>query len=305
MQKKTEEKELLIDYFERKSEELSKMDKELKKLSAEYRNAYDKQLKEEIHSQKSKMDKEKWLVKDYISKNSQEFILLKNDFDDLFQIFLDDEFLKPILTQKMWLTEFKRLDEKEAQKKLQEIKERRKEVKDVEDFLKKWHGQIDAKSLTATWKIFEGEIEGKLDKDEVLGMLPRLDQKYRRKGWLIIINEPFIHAQIKKFIEKLKKLDGEEKLAKLRSDKSKGKGTTLEYKELTNYKKAKKERVVFENKVINLLLINPSIAKNLRKTTGFGRNPNKLLTDLLRNIPIDEINEKEWKEKMKKRLKKI
>jgi len=54
-----------------------------------------------------------------------------------------------------------------------------------------------------------------------------------------------------------------------------------------------------------LLLINPSVAKNLRKTTGFGRNPNKLLIDLLRNIPIDEINEKEWKEKMKKRLKKI
>ena len=300
---KKESNPLLIDYLQSQAEELRKTEDELKKLNEIYRKSYDKQLREEIKHQTTKLRKKRFEVKEHISKNIEEFRLLRSNFVDLFNVFLEDERLRPIILQKIWLTDFKLLDEEKGQKELQQIRERRKELKEAEDFLGKWHGEIDAKSLKATWKVFDAEIEGKLHKEELLQKLPDIDKRYVKKGWLIMINEPFVYKQLRKFSEWLKKLYGDEKLAKAKYEKSIGKGTRTEYETVKEYKRIIKERKNAENKCINMLLANPQVARKLKSSVGVMRFHDKTITNLLKDLKITPINEKEWKEEMQKRLK--
>jgi hypothetical protein len=203
----------------------------------------------------------------------------------------------------LWLTDFKGLKKEEAEKELKSVKAKRRELKDVSEFLKKWVGRVDSKALRATWKVLDGEFVSDMDKDEALEKLKRIDIKYRRKGWIIILNEPFISMALQKFCRKLDEIKSKEFDARRDVERSKGKGTTAEYSAMKVLQAVEQKKKSMENKCVNLVLANPEFARKLKKmSTGpVVQKSMRAIISLFRDIDV-RFDQKEWKAEMKKKI---
>ncbi|MFH2105640.1 MAG: hypothetical protein ABII22_00120 [Candidatus Micrarchaeota archaeon] len=296
-------RELLIDALEMGSAELKELEEALHKMNAMYRDFYDKQLREEIKAQSEMVKNKKLEIGNRISRNMEELRFLKSDFKDLFNVFFEDKQLHSILLHKMWLTEFRPLKKEDAEKELKSIRAKRHELREASGFLKKWVGRIDSKSLRATWKVLDGEFTSDMDKDEALDKLKRIDAKYRRKGWLVMLNEPFINMALQKFCKKLDQINSKEFDARKDFEKSKGKGTTTEYNAMKVLHAIAQKKKSMENKCINLVLANPEFARKLKKmSTGpVVQKGMRGIISLFRDIDV-RFDQKEWKAEMKKRI---
>lgn len=299
---------MLVDYLEEASADLRELDSKLVKLSHQYKQFYYAELREEMNGIKKKIHKKKQEIIDNIYKNSQEFFLIKKHFPQFFQLLKEDEQLAKIFEQVSWLSDFKILDSKQASSIITEIKKQRAIIREIKDFLKKWTGKIDSRSLIATWDILKGELTGELEKDEVLQVLNRKNKELRRKGWLVMLNEPFIFKQLAKIFEKLKKLRNEVIEKKTEVEKSKGKGTLAESAKLKELKKTESKKRKLERMCEHMLLVNHAFLIKIKsqkpsfRTNYKTENINNVVLSIINNLNVKTIDEKKWLAEMKNKL---
>ncbi len=292
---------MLIDYLETSSEELHILEERIQKLDEEYRKCFDKQIRQEMDSIRKEIRHKKTEVYERIIKDVQEIYLLKKHFPQLLDVFLEDKQIGMILHRKSWLFEFRNI--KATDKELTEIKKKRKELSDARDFLKKWVGKIDSKSLTATWPMLKGKIKDENDKDEVMTVILEEEESLKRQGWLVMLHEPHIIKPLKKIIEKLKKASEDAAQKSVDLGKSKGNGTTAEYNATKALREAQKKKRIAEKECRHLLYANPEFLMKLKTETKW----NKMKVDIFANNFIKKIEylpikEDVWLREMKKKI---
>lgn len=292
---------MLIDYLEEAAALLSEKKESYHKLNRQYKKFYSKDLREEMEILKAEINKKNREVNEKLYDNLHELESIKNYFSDLYNVFLDDPNIGSLIKKKTWLLERKEEKKQKAEVKINEIKEKRAQLRDAASFIKKWPREtIDAKSLTATWSALKNKIKGEMDKEDVLLKIKDLDKLLKREGWLILINESMVDQPLNSFSEKIKELKYDE-LEKSRGiEKAKGKGSVKEYAALKEYRTAQKKTKRMERIIRHLLLASSSFLEKLKKRKK-GKIPNDIEA-IAGSIKIKKINEKVWLKEMRKKL---
>lgn len=293
---------LLIDFLENAAEYLKEHTQKRRKLEAQYRKIYDRDIKREISIIAGEIKKKKSEVTNEILLNLDEFRYLNKYFPELLSTFMEDEFIGPILKKKRWLLDYKPLPPQEAAMRLQEIKAMRTQLHDAKKFLNKWVGAVDARSFGATFPALKGRFKGKLDKEEVIQIIDEADKELRHSGWLFLITDSLIKIPLAKFTNRLLKLQYEEMAARMDLGKSKGKGTVAEANALRKYEKVRRNRIHYENVIIQLLLANPAYSRSLKKRNWLSREKKSVLEKIAQRVTPHKVKERTWLNQMNKKL---
>ncbi|MBN2477830.1 hypothetical protein JXB01_00905 [Candidatus Micrarchaeota archaeon] len=293
---------LLAEKLDEISERIRELKKQLEKTNKNYKKTMDRDYLDEANKIKKKINIKRKKAEEEIFENIEEFRLIKKHFPDFCGELSEDEYTGKIVKKLCWLAEFRELTSDEAIEKFNEIKIKRGEIKDLKDFLGKWSGEIDSKSLTATWEFLKGKINGKMEREEVLDIADRIDSQYKKEGWLVVCNPPYAKRYLKKFLEKCRiskeELDGAERNYK----KSIGRGTVAESEAKKEYLRAKRRMLARKRNAEKFLRINPSLLASLKKTSVLFREFTPYESKIIQNIPFRKINEQKWLEQMKELL---
>ncbi len=295
---------MLIEYLEQSAAELHTLEQRLLSMANQYRMFMDRDIRGQMEELKKEIRKNQAKILSKVYIHMQEFVLLKTHFPSFFQVLKEDPYLSRIINRIEWLFEFKKLDAASCQAELLKIKEERRQLREAKDFLKKWVGKIDKKSMEATWSILKGQIADKMDRDEALQVIKNKNKELRRKGWLLIINEPFIISVLNRLFEKLKKIREHEAETKLEIERLKGKNIYARSDAEKRLKLAIKERKKMERKCEHVLLANYDYLLKIKKQrpTWRDKNANIFMQNLIEKININPINEKAWIAEMNKKL---
>jgi len=294
---------MFVDYLEDEAEKLRKMSEKLHELSQQYRDFFDPQLREEMHVIKKKIRREQFIIRDEAFSNILELRLLKKYFPNFFEELKNDEFIGKTLSRMEWLLDFKEL--KNASKEFEKIKKSRKELKEAKKFVSKWVGKMDHSSIEATWKVLKGNIEDEMVKDDVLEIIDNLDLELKRKGWLVLMNEPLVYGRVSKFIEKIK-ISREDEFSKKHSlHQVQGLGTKNEYKAEKEYREAVKRKKYSDKRLEHFLQSNPSFLANIKKnkTTWRDKVTSNFMKNFSKKVSVKRLNEQVWVKEMKEKLK--
>ncbi|MDO8553636.1 MAG: hypothetical protein Q7S22_02420 [Candidatus Micrarchaeota archaeon] len=292
---------MLVDYLEKSSEELRMLEEKIQKLDEEYRKCFDKEIRQEMDGIKKEVRHKKTEVYEQLMKNIQEIYLLKKYYPALLDVFLEDTQIGMILRRKKWLFDFKILTA--TNKDLAEVKNKRKELSDARDFLKKWVGKIDSKSLVATWSMLKGKIKGENEKDEVLTIIQNEEDALKKRGWLIILHEPYIIKPLKKIMKKIKKTSEDVTQKSMDVEKSKGNGTVAEYNATKALREAQKKKKMVEKKCKHLLYANPEFLMKIKTETRWDKMKVDIFTNnFIKKIDYTPIKEELWLREMKKKI---
>jgi len=93
-------KGLLVDYLEEAAGELAEKKERLRELNRQYREIYDKQIKEEIEIVRREINKKRAEVVETIYENLDEMKHLKKYFPELVKVFEEDDSIGDILWKK-------------------------------------------------------------------------------------------------------------------------------------------------------------------------------------------------------------
>ncbi len=297
---------MFIEYLEKVTAELNWMENKLQVLEKEYRKGFDRQAREEINGIKKEIKTKKLEIGEKIYENLWEMRLIKKHFPALFTVYIEHETIGPVLKNKMWLIDFKGMPIKECEKKINEIKNKRKQLKESIKFLKGWVGSIDAKSMVATWNVFKDVLKekDKRDKDEVLALIKEMNKASLREGWLVMLNEPLILKPLYRFFTLLKKAYENEYEKKNAFEKSKGKGSISEYNTTKELREAQKKRMRIEKLCRHLLLANSHFLAKIKtnKPTWRNKSIDNFIKGFLNSIKIPNIDEKKWLNEIKSKL---
>lgn len=296
---------MIIDYLEDAAGNLRVLGNKLKELEAEYKKSFDRQAREEMARIRKEIAKKRHEMKMQVYLHLDELRLLKKHFPMLLEVLMEDENIGHVLKKKAWLLDFKVLQKKDCEKRLLEIRKKRKQLRETKDFLRNWVGRIDVKSIVATWPVLKDALnEGEVDKEDILTAVSDMDKKLKNEGWQLMLNDPFILKPLDRLLQMLKKAQGEEYDKRIAFDKAKGKGTTQEYntgKVLlgTRRKKAKIERMC-----MHLLLANSHFLNKIKKQdmTWCDKTTGLFMKKLLEKLNAPEIHEDRWVKEMKKKL---
>jgi len=294
---------LLIDYLEEAAGYLSKKTARLKELNRQYREVYDKQIREEMDRVRKEIGKKRAEIVEMFYENIDELRHLKKYYPDLLEVFMEDENLGKILRKKSFLFEnSKPLNEREALKKLNEVIVKRRKLRDAKKFLHKWSGSISGKQLGATYPTLKGKIKGSVDKYEAVEIIKDLNAELRKEGWMIIINSPLVLGEVNRFAGQKKMLEFQEVQAKKACDDAKGRGTATEYNAQKKLEGIRRKKHHIEKMMKHLLLTNTELLATLKKSRGWSRGRVDPVSKFAETVPLNRIKEKTWLEKMKKRL---
>ncbi len=294
---------LLVDYLEESAEYLAGKNKALRELNRQYKEVYDKQIREEMDVVKKEIGKKREEIIETVYENLEEMRYLKKYFAELLQVFLEDENIGDILSKKSFLFENSRqMDDREALNKLNEIKKKRSQLRDAKKFLHDWTGTISGRKLGATYPVLKGKIEGNADKEDAIEVIKKMNSKLRKKGWMIIINSPLAVVPLQRYMNRKKMLEVAEIEAKRAYANSKGKGTSAEYDAKKKLDETVKEKNHVEKMIKHVLLANPELLSSLKKAQGWKRGKKDPLQLLAESIPMNKIREKTWMDQMRKKL---
>lgn len=299
---------MLVDYLEDASAGLRALEQRLMRLDKEYKLFFDRDIKEQMYNVKKEIAKERINSFNYLYRHLQELVLVKKRFPDFFQVLKEDQYLSKVIGRLDWLLDFKKLESGLCQVELQKIKGQRRQLRDMRDFLKTWVGKLDKKSIKVTWPVLQdGALENapeNMDKDEFLQAIRKKNRELKRKGWLFLLNEPFIAHMLDGLFTKLKQARQKEAEKKMDFEKAKGRGIYSEHDAEKSLRTAKKERVRMERKCEHLLLANYEYFQKLKKQriTWRDKVANVFLKDLVAKIDVPPLDEKKWFMEMEKRL---
>ncbi len=292
---------MLVDYLENASVELRKMEGKIQELDKQYRKYLDKQLRQEITGAKKELSRKRTEIYEEIMKSMQEIYLLKKYFPQLLDVFTEDKQIGNLLRKKSWLFDFRNVAATNDE--LEDLRKKRNDLSDAKDFLKKWVGRIDSKSLNATWPILKGKIKDESDRDEVIAAIEEEWKVLNKRGWLLTLREPYIMKPFRRIMKKLNKASEGVVQKNIDLEKSKGKGTLTEYNSSKELKKAQKKKRTLERKCLHLLYANPEFLMKLKGETRWSQKKIDLFADnFVKRIEFVPINEERWLREMRKRV---
>ncbi|NYZ77124.1 hypothetical protein H0O02_02295 [Candidatus Micrarchaeota archaeon] len=294
---------LLVEYLEESAAFLSQKKKRLRELSREYREVYDKQIREEMEQVRSGIRRKKTEIVETLYENVDELRHLKKYFPELLEIFMEDESIGAIMRKKSFLFEnLKQLGDKEAREKLNIIRMERRQLRDAKKFLHRWTGTISGKQLGATYTILKDAVKGTVDKEEAEEIVGRADAEKRKKGWMVLINSQLAAGPLNALLGKKRMLE----LAVVEKTKAyeaaKGRGTSAEYSAKKNLEALGSEKSHAEKMIKHILLTNPDFVSALKKSKGWSLGKKDPMKEIAEGIPIRRIREKVWLERMRKRI---
>lgn len=293
----------LLEELDQYSEQLRENRITLESLQKQYRTSFDSGVRIEITriSKESKKLRKKLLEKLY--ESFEELSLIKKEFKDLYSLFIEDQDLSPCFKKIDPILDFKQLPEKELKKQLELVNSAKKQLKDAQDFLKKGIDYIDGKALALTWEVFKGQPAGRLDREEVEKLIKEKYKEWRKKNYLLILNEPLISFHMQKLLEKLKKVYKEEKGKLIEYEASKERGMRAESDAFNAYKESRKNRKKTEQQLRHLLLSNPIYLKKIKSEKRFGGALSSEQLSFIDSIHFNLISdENEWKKQIRKNL---
>lgn len=303
MAKRKAEK-LIIDYLEDAAGFIGKRREILLELNRQYNEIYDKQIRDEMDIVRKEIKKKKSEVIENLYGNVDELRHLKKYFPELLDVFIEDEGIGPILRRKKFLYENrKQLDEKEASGKLEQVRAKRRELRDAKKFMNSWAGTISAKKLGATYHMLKDKFKGDVESAEVIEKIDEMKNELRREGWRIFVNSPLIMVPLQKMIGDLKALEVEEYRKKKRCDDAKGRGTNIEYIAQKNLESVQRRKEHVEKMIKHLLLSNPEFLQELKKNKNWlKKHDMEPLEKFAENVTYKKVKEKVWLTEMKKRI---
>lgn len=295
--------ELLIDYLEDAAEFLDKKKKRLRELNRQYNEVYDKQIREEMDRVRKEIRRKRAGIVEKLYENVDELRYLKKYFPELLEVFLEDENIGDIMKKKSFLFEnVKQLSGDEALKRITEIRGKRMRLRDAKRFLHKWTGTISGRQLGATYPLLKGEIKGTVDKEEAVEIINKINGKFRKEGWMVIINSPLVLEQVQKLLGKKRMLELEEIQKKKAFEGAKGKGTAAEYNAKIKLGNIQRKKAHIEKMIKHILLTNPELLSSLKKKKGWTRGRPNPFEQIAEKIPLNRVREKTWLERMRKRI---
>jgi hypothetical protein len=317
--KKTEEK-LLVDYFEDAAEFLREKKEQLARLEKEYKQAYSRDVREEMDEVKKEINKKMREIADKLYENAEEVRSIKKYFPEFFETLLEEPEIGKILKNNDVI--YDRLKFPQADRHLQLLRESRAQLRDAIRFLEKWPGVIKEKQLTATYPILKGAIKGDMESTDAIEKIKEMDKILMREGWKVIVsNENLLGQILDRYMQRLRlaKLDVMKKTEQY--EQAKGRGSITEYSALKTLKNAEKKVKKIEKQIRRLLLLNPDFLDAIKKNRGwlarmtksqhFGLFGNYQISDTTKKSELEKIaesvapkkiREKIWLEEMSKRL---
>jgi len=293
----------LFEELEQYSERLKENRLTLESLQKQYRQSFDSGIRIEISRLSKESNKLRKKLFEKLYENLEELSLIKKEFEELYTVFLEDEDLSFCFKKLDWVLDFKPLPENELNKQMEKINSIKKQLNDIEDFLKKGIDYIDGKALSLTWEVFKGQPAGRLDRLEVEKLIKEKYKEWRRKEYLLILNEPLITNHMKNLLEKLRRIYLEERVKLQEYESSKERGMRAESDAHKLYKEVKRKRKKTETILKHLLLSNPVYLKKVKSEKRFGGTLSSeqiSFIDSIRSNSIPDVNE--WKKQMRKDL---
>ena len=202
---------LLIEYFSEAEEYVREKKEKLKELELQFRRVSDSDIKREINIISREIDKKLSEIKDTILLNLDEFRYLQKYYPNLFSVFVEDQYIGPTISSKLWLLEVRRLSPEEASIQLQQIKQWRDSLRDAKKMLKGWYGKVEYRSFVATYPILRGIINSDMEKEDVLEAISGLDKMFKKQGWALLISDSLIKIPLSRYVDLLKQAAYEER----------------------------------------------------------------------------------------------
>ena len=294
---------MLIDSLEEMALYFGEKENRYRELEREYQKIYEKDLRQEMKAIKNEIAAKKHELIESIYDNIEEYRLLVKNFPDLFDCFLEEGTVGKVLKKKRWLLEFMPLKNKNPEKELQKVREKKKQLEEARKTVLTWVGKVKARQFEATFSILKGKLKKDLDKDEVLDIIDDLKKEIKKEGWKIALNEPVIEKIFAKMITRLKTARTGLANAKKQHEKSKGKGSVAEYDSMKKLEEFKKTTEKYERLCRHMLLANQEYLNKLKnkKPQELGENE-PVIRKIISGITIKRINEMFWVDKMKQML---
>ena len=294
---------LFVDYLEGAAGHLRKKRKKLRELNKQYREVYDKQIREEMDRVRKDIRKKNAEIVEELYENSDELKHLKKYFPELLEVFMEDENIGGIIRKKSFLFEnAKQMNEKEALGKLGAIRSKRRQLGDAKKFLHRWAGTISGRQLGATYPLLKGKIKGSIEKDEAVEIINGMNAELRKEGWAVLINSPLIVEPLQKLMAKEQMLHLQEMEKRRACGEARGRGTATEFNAKKKLENVERERRHNRNMIRHILLANHEFLSSLKKSRGWTRARKNPLEKIAEEIPVNRIKEKTWLEKMRKKL---
>ena len=294
---------LLIEYFSEAEEYVREKKEKLKELELQFRRVSDSDIKREINIISREIDKKLSEIKDTILLNLDEFRYLQKYYPNLFSVFVEDQYIGPTISSKLWLLEVRRLSPEEASIQLQQIKQWRDSLRDAKKMLKGWYGKVEYRSFVATYPILRGIINSDMEKEDVLEAISGLDKMFKKQGWALLISDSLIKIPLSRYVDLLKQAAYEERLALDKTKKTAVRGTVAEAISKKEYDKAFKKRLHYELMIRQILLSNPEYLRSIKKNKSWlSSNKKTVLSATASTITPKTVREKAWFDEMKKKV---
>ncbi|MBU0532212.1 hypothetical protein KKB44_01835 [Candidatus Micrarchaeota archaeon] len=294
---------LFIDYLEETAQTLRELTERLQKLDQQYRVCYDRDVRREMSLIKKEIKAKKSEVKHNLLLNLEEFRCLHKYFPDMLQVFMEDEYVGPVLSKKAWLLDFRSVPTKLAAAKLKQLRKWRLQLKDAKKTLVSWIGEVNARAFVATYPVLRGHLQGNLEKDEAMEILDKVDKLLLKEGWLLLISDSLIKIPVTKFMNKIQDLRSKELVAKVEFQRARGKGTVKETEALRKLEKINHKKEHYEKMLTQVLLSNPDYLRSLKKKKHWlSRERYGAFEKFVNTITPHKVKERAWLNEMKKRL---
>lgn len=294
---------LLIDFLEEKAAVLRELKEKLQKMEQQYRRIYDRDLKKEMLRVRQDIARTSSEVTDELLLNLDEFRALNKYYPELLRVYMEDEYIGKVVSKKAWLLEFRPIPAQEAAARLAQLREWRAQLVDARDFLKRWVGRVDARSMVATFPVLRGHMKGKMDRDEAALAIDKAKKTVLREGWLLLINDSLIQIPITKFMGRINNLLYMETQAEGEMKRSLGRGTVAETRALRKFQEISKKRQHYERVLKQLLLANPKYLKAMKKKKNWlSKERSTNLDRIVQSVTPHTVKERSWLNEMNKKI---
>jgi hypothetical protein len=292
---------LLVDIIEETVDELREKADKLHELNAKFRQTYDRDIRHEMDDLIKEMRRIRSSLSDQLYIHMDELRNIKKYYPELLEIYADDPFIGKTIQSKMWLLEFEDLGQGMAAKKLDEIRQKRHELRGAREELSR-RGRLRIKeTFLEQFPILSEDLEEGMLREEALDIIEEKDRKLKRDGWLVLITTSLIGRVAMVMLQKVAMAAAAERQAEMMVKEAHGQGTIAEDNARRKLNSAIKKRKVMERKIAHLLQANPDYLKSLKKST-LAKGPDSALRSFAKNVPQKSIKEKPWLDAMRKKL---
>jgi len=294
---------LLVEYLEEAAASLHESKEKLKKLDAQYRRIWDRDIKKEMFQTRLEIARKSSEVTNEILLNLDEFRALHKYYPGLLQAYMEDEYIGKVIQKKAWLLDYHPLPAKQAADRLAQLREWRAQLRDAKNFLKRWIGTVNARSFVATYPVLRGHMEGNMDKIDVLAAIAAVDKVLLKEGWLLLISDSLIQIPVAKFMSKINALHVDEMAARAELARAQGRGTVTETAALRRFQDVSKKKQHYERVLTQLFLANPDYLRlQKKKKNWLAREKAGNLDKIVQGITPHTIKERVWLNAMRKKL---